>query len=218
MAAAAGKTGTGAGRTAAGKLPAARFSAARPPDVTAAGEPGGESSAERHDQLAIPPPGVNAPGEDLRPPAVRAADENLAPRTPEQIASVMDPQEWACRSQEHSWPQLVPGADEIPKGMRISAAGRGNVLFEEDCLHYCGRYRETLTQQGWVVVWRRYGTRPGYRHTVVHRDEAMTKSSMREHTLSSNEELITKAVEKSATETRAAVAAAETTAAEAAES
>jgi hypothetical protein len=208
MAAAADKTADGKtaeGKGARGKPPAARFSEAAA-SAKAVTEPGGPATSADEDRAALRarlsiPPGETAeeraargPGEDLRPPRVRAADEGLAPRTQAQIAAVMDPQEWACRSQEHSWPQLVPGADEIPAGMRVSAAGQGNVLFEEDCLHDCGRFRETLTQQGFIVIWRRYGTRPGYRHTVVHRDETMTKGAMREYTLGSNSKLITRAV------------------------
>lgn len=137
---------------------------------------------------------LEAAGEDLTPPAERAARTLQAPRTRAQIASEMDPQEWACRSQEHSWPQLLPNATRLPAGMRLSAAGRGNVLFEEDCLHDCGRFRETLTERGFSVVWRRYGTRPGYRHVVVHRDEAMTKAEMRQETYGSNARLIREAV------------------------
>lgn len=134
------------------------------------------------------------PGEDLTPPAERAAREGRGPRTKAQIFGEMDPQEWACRSQEHHWPQLLPGATEIPRGMRVSAAGRGNVLFEEDCLHDCGRYRETLTERGFAVVWRRYGTRKGRRHTVIHQDETLTKAEMRESTLSASKDLIRAAI------------------------
>ena len=143
-------------------------------------------------------------GEDLRPPAVRAADEGLAPRTRAQIFSVMDPQEWACRSQEHSWAQLAPGATELPRGMRFSAAGAGQVLQEDDCLHGCGRFRESLYDRNFALVWRRYGTRPGHRHTVVHRDELMTKAEMREDTLGSNKKLIGQAVRAAKAEAKAA--------------
>jgi hypothetical protein len=147
----------------------------------------------RH-RLSIPPPGVNAPGEDLTPPAERAARDGRAPRTRAQIYNEMDPQEWACRASEHYWPQLVPGATELPPGMRVSAAGAGNVLFEADCLHGCGRYREELTERGFIVISRRYGTRPGHRHTVVHRDESMTKTEMREDVYGANKKLLEKAV------------------------
>jgi hypothetical protein len=167
--------------------------------MPAATKPARETREELHDRLTVPPrhadgTRVNAPGEDLRPPRVRAAGEGLAPRTREQILAVMDAQEWACRSQEHSWPQLLAGATEPPAGMRFSAAGAGNVLQADDCLHDCGRYRETLLQNGYMIVSRTYGTRPGRRHTVVHRDEAMTKGEMRQSTLSANAKLIKAAV------------------------
>jgi hypothetical protein len=136
---------------------------------------------------------LEAAGEDLTPPRERAAKERRGPRTQAQIAAEMDPQEWACRSQEHSWPQLVPNADRLPEGMRVSAAGRGQLLFTDDCLHDCGRYRETLTDRHFRPIWRRYFTRPGKRHTVIHQDEAMTKSEMRQGTLLTNRELITEA-------------------------
>ena len=145
------------------------------------------------------------PGEDLTPPRERAALEGTGPRTRAQIFAEMDPQEWACRSQEHSWPQLVPGADKLPPGMHVSAAGQGNVLFEEDCLHGCGRFRETLTQRGFVIIWRRYGTRPGHRHVTVHRNESMTKAEMREDTFSSSRKLIQAAVRESKAVAREAV-------------
>lgn len=205
MAAAAGKTGTGAGS----KAPAARFrdsvAAAR---ENTPGEPEQDRAALRERLTGADTPLENrrarGPGEDLTPPAEREAAEGLAPRTQAQIASEMDPQEWACRSQEHSWPQLVPGATEVPRGMRFSAAGSGNVRQTDDCLHDCGRYRETVLANGFVVVSRTYGTRPGYRHTVVHRDESMTKAGMREHTLGSNAKLIRRAVKEATAETRAA--------------
>ena len=167
--------------------------------TTATGKTGKESREDLRDRLSVPPrhadgTRVNSPGEDLRPPRERAADEGRGPRTQAQIQSDMDPQEWACRSQEHSWPQLLPGASKLPEGMRVSPAGRGDVLFTEDCLHDCGRYRETLTERGFVLVWRRYGTRKGYRHTVIHRDETLTKAAMREGTLGSNKKLIGQAV------------------------
>jgi len=163
-----------------------------------------EARADLRHRLSIPPPGVNAPGEDLTPPAERAARDGLAPRTRAQILAEMDPQEWACRSQEHSWPQLVPGAARLPRGMRVSPAGSGNVLFTEDCLHDCGRYRETLTERGFIVVWRRYGTRPGRRHTVVHRDESMTKTEMREDVYTSNKKLLAQAVRDATAAAKAA--------------
>jgi hypothetical protein len=168
-----------------------------------------KTRAQLHERLTVPPrhadgTRVNAPGEDMRPPRVRAADRGLAPRTPAQIAAVMDPQEWACRSQEHSWAQMLPGADKIQRGMRFSAAGGGNVLQVDDCLHDCGRYRETLLQNGFMIVSRTYGTRPGYRHTIVHRDEAMTKGEMRRGTLSGNSKLIKKAVREDTAARKAA--------------
>ena len=179
--------------------PAARFSGA----VQAARAAGddrarpGETRADVRERL-------EAAGEDLTPPAERAAREELAPRTRKQIMAEMDPQEWACRSQEHSWPQLAPGAVRIPRGMRVSPAGSGNVLFEEDCLHDCGRYRLTVTERGFIVVWRRYFTRPGRRHTVVHRDESMTKTEMREDVYAANAKLLAQAVRESAAAARQA--------------
>jgi|ERR1051325_8579672 len=148
------------------------------------------------------------PGEDLRPPAERAADEGRAPRTKAQIFSQMDPQEWACRSQEHSWPQLLPGADELPRGMRFSAAGGGAIRQEDDCLHDCGRYRETVYDRHFAVVSRTYGTRPGKRHTVIHRDEAMTKAEMREDVLSTSRKLIRQVVKETTAAAKAAAKAA----------
>ena len=68
------------------------------------------------------------------------------------------------------------------------------MLFEEDCLHGCGRYRETLTSRGFIVVDRRYGTRPGRRHTVIHRDEGMTKTEMREDVYAANKKMLARAV------------------------
>jgi hypothetical protein len=168
-----------------------------------------ETREDLHDRLAVPPrrpdgSRATAPGEDLTPPRERAAREGRAPRTRAQIAAEMDPQEWACRSQEHSWPQLVPGADELPRGMRVSAAGRGQVLFESDCLHGCGRFREELTDRNFGIVWRRYGTRKGHRHTVVHQDETMTKAEMREGTYGASKALIRDAVRESRNAARAA--------------
>jgi len=175
--------------------------------------PARETREDLHDRLAVPPKHadgtpVNAPGEDLRPPRVRAADEGRAPRTQAQIYAAMDPQEWACRSQEHHWSQLVPGMTELPRGMRFSAAGAGQVRQEDDCLHNCGRYRETIYDRNFAVVSRTYGTRPGYRHTVIHRDEAMTKGQMRGDTLGSNKKLIKAAVRATTAEARAAAKAA----------
>lgn len=133
-------------------------------------------------------------GEDLTPPRERAAREGTAPRTRAQIAAEMDPQEWACRSTEHSWAQLGPSAIEIPAGMQVRAAAGGNVLVEWDCLHDCGRYREELCTRNLEIIERRYGTRRGYRHVVIHRDEAMTKAEMREGTYASNKKLLRQAV------------------------
>ena len=155
---------------------------------------------------------LEAAGEDMRSPAVRLADEGRAPRTPAQIQSEMDEQEWACRSQEHSWPQLRPGATRLPQGMRVSPAGSGNVLFEADCLHGCGRFREELTDRGLVVIDRRYGTRKGHRHVVVHRNETMTKAQMRGATYGSLKTLIRQAVKDAREEARAAAAEARETA------
>jgi hypothetical protein len=133
-------------------------------------------------------------GEDLRPPRERLADEGRAPRTRAQIQAAMDPQEWACRSAEHSWAQLVPGAVKVPEGMRVFAAAGGNVVIEWDCLHDCGRYREELCTRNLEIVERKYGTRPGYKHVVIHRDETMTKAAMREGVYSSNRKLLRQAV------------------------
>lgn len=140
---------------------------------------------------------LEAAGEDLTPPRERAAEEGRGPRTRAQVFAEMDPQEWACRSQDHRWPLLLPGATRIPEGMRVSAAGQGNVLFEADCLNGCGRYREELTERGFALVWRRYGTRKGHRHTVIHRDEALTKAEMRGEVYGSNRALIREAVRAS---------------------
>ena len=177
--------------------------------ATATGKPAREAREDLRDRLSVPPKHadgtrVNAPGEDLRPPRERAADEDRAPRTLDQIAAEMDPQEWACVSQQHWWPQLVPYATELPRGMHVSAAGGGDVLFTEDCLHDCGRFRETLTQRGFIVIWRRYGTRPGKRHVVIHRDESMTKAQMREHTMGSNKKVIAAAVREARAAAKAA--------------
>lgn len=177
--------------------------------ATATGKTGREAREDLRDRLSVPPQHtdgtrVNAPGEDLRPPRERLADEGRAPRTRAQIYNEMDPQEWACRSQEHQWAQLAPGADKLPNGMRVSAAGRGQLLFEWDCLHGCGRYREELTDRNFGIVWRRYGTRRGKRHTVVHRDESMTKAEMREDTYAGNKKLITQAVREAKAAARAA--------------
>jgi hypothetical protein len=151
---------------------------------------------------------LEAAGEDLTPPRERAAREALAPRTPAQIQADMDPQEWACRSQEHSWAQLLPGATEIPDGMRVTAAGRGQVRFEMDCLHGCGRFREELTDGRFTIISRRYGTRPGHRHVVVHRDETMSKAQMREGTYGSNKKLLQQAVREARAAAREAARAA----------
>lgn len=208
-----------------GQVPAARFDQGQFRDAATMEEAGSgkESREELHDRLTVPPhrPGqqerVNAPGEDLRPPAVRAADEGLGPRTREQIFAVMDAQEWACRSQDHRWAQLVPGAKELPEGMRVSAAGAGNVMFEWDCLNGCGRYRKELCQNGYIVVSRTYGTRPGHRHTVIHRDETMTKTTMREGVYAGSSKMLDKAVRADTAarraEARAAAKAAKTGAA-----
>lgn len=134
------------------------------------------------------------PGEDLRPPRERLADEGRAPRTRAQIQAAMDPQEWACRSAEHSWAQLVPGAVRVPEGMRVFAAAGGNVVIEWDCLHDCGRYREELCTRDLAIIERKYGTRPGYKHVVIHRDETMTKAAMREGVYDSNRKLLRQAV------------------------
>lgn len=154
---------------------------------TATGRPAREARQAVRERL-------EAAGEDLRPPRERAAGEGRGPRTRAQIQSDMDPQEWACRSQEHSWPQLLPGATVLPEGMRVSAAGQGNIRFEADCLHGCGRFRVELVSRGLAIISRDYGTRPGYRHVVIHRDETMTKAAMREGTYGSNRKLIQGAV------------------------
>lgn len=148
------------------------------------------------------------PGEDLTPPAERAAREGQGPRTQAQIFAEMDPQEWTCRSTEHSWAQLGPGAIEIPPGMRVFAAAGGNVMVEWDCLHDCGRFREELCTRNLEIIERRYGTRPGRRHTVIHRDESMTKAEMRQAVYGSNKKLISQAVRISAEGAKAAAKAA----------
>jgi hypothetical protein len=140
------------------------------------------------------------PGEDLTPPRERAAREGRAPRTAAQIMAEMDPEEQACRGQEHTWPTLKPNAPELPRGMSVSAAGGGCVLIREDCLNDCGRYRETLTgPRGFYDSGgdRRYATRRGRRHTVIHRDEAVPKSVLRKGTFDTNAALFREAAKAS---------------------